>query len=67
MAYVCTSCGGSVSDEEHQAGKTTCETPGCDRQGQPLQRKEEGAGSAGAPAQTMQGGDAQKKPWWKFW
>ena len=40
--YVCTGgCGGKVSAEDHAAGKTTCATPGCAKEGQPLEAHQE--------------------------
>ncbi len=38
--YVCTGeCGGSVSEAEYAAGKTTCGTATCSRFGQPFEKK----------------------------
>jgi len=61
--YVCEACGGSVSEEEYAAGKTTCATEGCSHKGQPFVRKED-AGTASGPASAA---PAAKKPWYKFW
>ena len=42
VRYVCEgTCGGSVSEEEYNAGKTTCGAGDCPKHGQPLVRKEE--------------------------
>lgn len=38
--YVCNgTCGGSVSEEEFNAGKNVCSTEGCNMKGQPLVEK----------------------------
>lgn len=40
VKYVCTgSCGGQVSEEEYNQGKTTCGDPNCEKHGQPLEKK----------------------------
>jgi hypothetical protein len=62
--YVCEACGGSVSEEEYAAGKTTCATDGCAKKGQPFVRKEDGGTAASEPASAA---PAAKKPWYKFW
>ena len=42
VRYACEgTCGGSVSEEEYNAGKTTCGAGDCPKHGQPLVRKEE--------------------------
>ena len=40
VKYVCTgSCGGSVTEEEHAQGKTTCALETCEKHGQPLEKR----------------------------
>lgn len=56
--YVCTgTCGGSVNEEEYQAGKTTCGTSGCTKEGQPFTRREDAAGEDKTVDETV-----EKKP-----
>ncbi len=39
--YVCTGgCGGSVTQEEYNDGKTTCGDEDCEKYGQPFERKD---------------------------
>ena len=41
VTYVCEgSCGGSVTEEEFDQGKTTCAAEDCEKHGQPLVRRE---------------------------
>lgn len=58
VEYVCSACGGRVSEAEYQAGKTVCQTPGCVKNGQPFERREMMAASVEQP---------KKKHFWKFW
>ena len=40
--YICTgTCGGSVTEEEYNAGKHVCGTEGCTHEGQPFDRVED--------------------------
>ena len=40
--YVCTGgCGGKVTEEEHEVGKTTCGDPNCPKHGQLFDKREE--------------------------
>lgn len=40
IKYVCQgTCGGSVTEEEFNSGKNTCQTPGCTHHGKPLAKK----------------------------
>jgi len=42
IVYVCTgSCGGVVTEEMHNSGKTTCATETCEKFGQPLERRKQ--------------------------
>lgn len=59
--YICTACGGKVTEAEYTAGKTTCQTYGCSKNGQPFERRE--ASMPSAPAAEV----PKKKPFWKFW
>ena len=41
IKYVCEgSCGGSVTEEEFESGKTTCAAKDCENHGKPLIKKE---------------------------
>ena len=45
--YICTgTCGGSVTEEEYNAGKHVCGTEGCAHEGQPFERVEDGEASS---------------------
>ncbi len=38
--YICTGgCGGSVNEEEYNAGKTVCGDPNCPKYGQPFEKR----------------------------
>ncbi len=40
VRYVCEgSCGGMVTQEEHDSGKTTCADPNCEKHGEALEKR----------------------------
>ena len=40
VKYICTGgCGGSVTEEQYDAGKTVCGTPSCPKYGQPFEKR----------------------------